>query len=257
MDPLIGSALVSGGIGLFSNLFGTAQNNTASASLAKYQNEWNLAQWHRENEYNLPKNQVQRLVDAGINPRSPGAVTSAPSASSPQAANADYQSPLSNVAGDLQNIVQLFMSAKQMEKDLEVKDSEIQKNNASVDKDKANALKLLADSDLLKDKRLFEQLRFENWGHRQGILTSTGIRELLPDGRMKYSLGSYSFDPEYFGIDSKKTSETVAAIVLDNQIRKLKKTYEEDRERFRHTTGFNTLGEVISFLMTALEMFIK
>ena len=31
-------------------------------------NQWNLDQWNRENEYNLPVNQKARLLAAGINP---------------------------------------------------------------------------------------------------------------------------------------------------------------------------------------------
>lgn len=31
-------------------------------------NDWNLAQWNRENEYNSPAAQLQRFLDAGINP---------------------------------------------------------------------------------------------------------------------------------------------------------------------------------------------
>lgn len=37
-------------------------------NLAKMQNQWNLDQWNRENEYNTPKAQMQRLADAGLNP---------------------------------------------------------------------------------------------------------------------------------------------------------------------------------------------
>ena len=37
-------------------------------NLAKMQNQWNLEQWNRENEYNTPMAQMQRLVDAGLNP---------------------------------------------------------------------------------------------------------------------------------------------------------------------------------------------
>lgn len=36
--------------------------------LAKQQNEWNIAQWNRENEYNSPANQMKRYSDAGLNP---------------------------------------------------------------------------------------------------------------------------------------------------------------------------------------------
>ncbi len=37
-------------------------------NLAKMQNRWNLDQWNRENEYNLPVNQMVRLKNAGLNP---------------------------------------------------------------------------------------------------------------------------------------------------------------------------------------------
>lgn len=36
--------------------------------LAKAQNEWNLQQWERSNEYNNPLNQMNRLKAAGLNP---------------------------------------------------------------------------------------------------------------------------------------------------------------------------------------------
>lgn len=32
------------------------------------QNAWNLEQWNRQNEYDLPINELQRMMDAGINP---------------------------------------------------------------------------------------------------------------------------------------------------------------------------------------------
>lgn len=37
-------------------------------SAMREQNDWNLAQWQRENEYNSPKAQMQRFADAGLNP---------------------------------------------------------------------------------------------------------------------------------------------------------------------------------------------
>ena len=36
--------------------------------MAEYAYSKNLEQWHRQNEWNLPTNQMQRLRDAGINP---------------------------------------------------------------------------------------------------------------------------------------------------------------------------------------------
>lgn len=59
-------------------------NNAANYQLAKKQNDWNVAQWERENEYNSARSQVQRFLDAGLNPNlvdgagSASSLTSAP-----------------------------------------------------------------------------------------------------------------------------------------------------------------------------------
>lgn len=53
-------------------------------------NQWNLDQWNRENEYNLPENQKARLLAAGINPylAMQGAPSVGQAASSPSSASA-------------------------------------------------------------------------------------------------------------------------------------------------------------------------
>lgn len=75
--------------------FGT---NQANQILAKQQNDWNIEQWNRQNEYNSPANQVKLMQDAGLNPNSwtnagstAGAITSADmaTAQSPQLTNHD------------------------------------------------------------------------------------------------------------------------------------------------------------------------
>lgn len=77
VSPLLGMA---GSI--FGGLFGKkGQDNANSANLQiaretnaanranqEYQNEWNLEQWNRENEYNSPLQQRLRLERAGLNP---------------------------------------------------------------------------------------------------------------------------------------------------------------------------------------------
>ena len=37
-------------------------------NLAKMQNQWNIDQWNRENDYNTPLAQGQRYKEAGLNP---------------------------------------------------------------------------------------------------------------------------------------------------------------------------------------------
>ena len=62
------------------------KNRDYNLQLAKMQNEWNLQQWERENEYNNPLNQMARLKAAGLNPNlvygnGAGQSTAAPSPS--------------------------------------------------------------------------------------------------------------------------------------------------------------------------------
>lgn len=78
---ILGGAIAAGGslLGGFTGLFGsssaaskslqaTRETNKANRELAEYQNEWNLAQWNRQNAYNTPAAQRKRYEDAGINP---------------------------------------------------------------------------------------------------------------------------------------------------------------------------------------------
>ena len=44
------------------------KNRRFNFFLAQKQNEWNLQQWERSNEYNNPLNQMNRLKSAGLNP---------------------------------------------------------------------------------------------------------------------------------------------------------------------------------------------
>lgn len=58
------TAAVSGGAGILGNIVG----GLFGRSLQKYQNEWNLEMWHRQNEYNSPIQQMARYQEAGLNP---------------------------------------------------------------------------------------------------------------------------------------------------------------------------------------------
>lgn len=102
MDPLTISALVGGGASLLNGIFGyKGQNDTNAASMqiAKYQNEYNTEMWNKQNEYNSPLATMQRLTDAGINPRAYQQIGQFANSATPQpAANVDYKSPLGKLA---------------------------------------------------------------------------------------------------------------------------------------------------------------
>lgn len=75
-------SIITGGASLLGGLFGShssskaaktqlqavRETNALNKELAYQQNEWNLQQWNRQNEYNTPFAQMQRYRDAGINP---------------------------------------------------------------------------------------------------------------------------------------------------------------------------------------------
>ncbi|MEM3318496.1 MAG: hypothetical protein QXT80_03000, partial [Thermoplasmatales archaeon] len=74
MNPVAGD-IVSAGINLIGQLFGANKNyksvvatNKANRELAEYSYSKDLEMWNRQNEYNNPANQMQRLKDAGLNP---------------------------------------------------------------------------------------------------------------------------------------------------------------------------------------------
>lgn len=50
------------------NLAISRETNAYNYLLASKQNDWNVEQWNRENAYNTPSAQRQRLLDAGLNP---------------------------------------------------------------------------------------------------------------------------------------------------------------------------------------------
>lgn len=92
------SALISGAHQLGASLvnYWSQENaNDTNIALAREQNRSNLDQWMRENQYNLPANQVERLKSAGINPALAYANGSMmnEAAASPQMTSARVQAP--------------------------------------------------------------------------------------------------------------------------------------------------------------------
>lgn len=77
-------ALASAGIALGSSLLSQLFGNSAAQKQAKDQNQLNMDNWLKQQEYNSPKNQMNRFSEAGLNPQliygqgTPGNATSAP-----------------------------------------------------------------------------------------------------------------------------------------------------------------------------------
>lgn len=71
LDPIIGSAAISAGAGLFGSVLGVAgqkQQYKYQRALMEQQYQNQIDFWHMNNEYNTPAAQMQRYADAGVNP---------------------------------------------------------------------------------------------------------------------------------------------------------------------------------------------
>lgn len=94
--PLIGDVVggLFGAAGTSSsnatNLQAVRETNQAQRELAEYQWEQNIQQWKRENEYNSPQEQMNRLAQAGLNPY---LVYSNGNAIMPAGSSPDYEAP--------------------------------------------------------------------------------------------------------------------------------------------------------------------
>lgn len=133
-DGILG-ALISGGAGIVSSLFGfgaskhatdqsveaVKEQNAGNMRLAEYQYEKNLEQWNRQNEYNSPAAQMERYKAAGLNPNliyGNGASSAGNAASSPQyqAPHLDAYTDFSRNAAALSGIMEQALKAAQIYK---------------------------------------------------------------------------------------------------------------------------------------------
>lgn len=148
------TATIGGGAGLFGQaiggLFGRANQ--------KYQNEWNLEMWRRQNEYNSPIQQMARYQEAGLNPNliysqgSPGN-----SQSMPTSAENKYHPDMSFVG----NALMQGMQSEQMQHQNEVyrADAMDKKASAILKSNEAILVQLKSVEQQLNNKYLDEKNR--------------------------------------------------------------------------------------------------
>lgn len=140
------AALSAGGSllqGVAGGLFGIGSQRRQykyNLKLQKQQQAWQKYMWDLENQYNLPINELQRLVDAGINPAVAFSNGGAVAAPVPQSGSAGgVSAPMAsfpNVAGAA---VQSAQAAQALDNQTEVATSQANLNNSLADKAKADA----------------------------------------------------------------------------------------------------------------------
>lgn len=129
------------------------KQRTWNEQQAEKQNEWNLDMWNKTNEYNTASAQVQRLKDAGLNPLYYGidGVAAQPM-NAAQPLGYDRAS-VPNLENPLAGVASTFMQARSMQKDIEMK-------NAQIDKLKADTASVGLDNEW-KDKTMDARVEAE------------------------------------------------------------------------------------------------
>lgn len=134
--PGIGTA-IGAGIGALGGLvqtgaemIGARNQRDWNEAMMDKQNQWSLDMWNMTNEYNSPSAQVARLRQAGLNPLYYGLDgTSAKAFESAGALGYD-RANMAGMTNPLQVGLQDYMSMKSMQKDIDLKNAQIDKLNA-------------------------------------------------------------------------------------------------------------------------------
>lgn len=114
--------IVAGASTILGNLLSGMFANSANRAIARENKEFAIDMWNKENEYNLPVNQVQRYRDAGLNPAlMTGQVssgnTNAPTSFNNPGKDYSYIGRMSQAFNDAVSMVSMF-------KDMQIKNSQ-------------------------------------------------------------------------------------------------------------------------------------
>lgn len=248
------SGLITGASNLIGGVLGyqsQRETNKANMNLAKYQNEWNLEQWHRQNAYNSPEQTVKRMVDAGLSPRNLSNTSSyANAAQSPQASSYNYSSPLSSLSTMFMNMPNMLTLIQ----DLSVKKAEQKKLEAQANKDNTEAA---LNSEVKLNK---EYERGYKWKHEQLFNKYNDLTYSYDQATGKHSL---KFGPawrkSYYGYNVQGSAvqnemSGMYSTIMQGELRKLQREYEKDKQNFRNITGFNSPKEALPFLIKLVDL---
>lgn len=168
--------VVLGTLSAAGNVVSTAMNNKAQKKADQRANNYNLAMWNMQNEYNSPVNQMARYAAAGLNPNliygqgSSGNASAMPHVQVTPRRYADPSASLSAAVG-------LMSTAMQMEDaraNIRMKDAQTERILGQKETDDVKRAQLFVDK--LQQNRLIaariEQMR------RQGTLTYEQARHL-------------------------------------------------------------------------------
>lgn len=223
-----------------SSIYGASQNrkaqNSANATnlqLARYQNQWNIEQWHRENAYNHPIEQMRRLSQAGINPNlafSNGTINNV-SASSPQAAQAKV-TPYLGHTQDVQSVVANVLTGLQAYEQFKQTQLQTKLGESQVDFLKADILNKRAQTEKLFEEKM--GLTYDNYVKKELRDFNIDMFKIqMDDARANISLKNAQTDVHRLSLSyTSKQMELIAENIskVKQEVKNLKTTNEYTRE---------------------------
>ena len=156
------SALASIGSAV-SNYFSTRSTNATNMAIARENREWDAAQIEKQNQYNSPANQMQRFLDAGLNPNliysqgSAGLQSTAAKSQMPS-----LQVPQFGESFGINQALDQFRQMAELKASLAVKQSQVALNKANTDKAAADAANKVASQGYLKSRSDWAEIFNQN-----------------------------------------------------------------------------------------------
>lgn len=222
------------------SIFGAKENrraqqetNRANIELAKYQNEWNLQQWNRENAYNTPAEQMKRLRQAGLNPNlayGHGTVDNV-AASSPSAAQMKVEPYLGN-SQDIQSTISNILSGLQAYESYKQSQTQTELGKSQVDYLKADVLNKRVQTEKLFEEKL--GLSYDNYVKKELREYNIDMFKLqMDDARANISVKNAQSDVHKLSLSfTKKQMELIAQQIqkVKQEVSNLKTTNNHTRE---------------------------
>lgn len=198
------------------------ENYAYSRDLAALQNQYNIDMWNLNNEYNSPKNQLQRLVEAGLNPNlAYGTVSSGNSQRPPEQVTGQYHRDTVDMRGMFDGVGSIFgdiLNMARFQEDLNGKRIE----NAR------DALKLLDAEAAINAKALYKE-KYPWYVGKHQIYTGADYARNFANpayGQLPLSLTDYYKDKfnADLGFRKNQSSLTVGKLTYQNLLNSWFKT---------------------------------
>lgn len=239
MSPMT-AGLISQGISTGTGLLGQWTNYRLNRKLAEYAYSKDLEMWNRQNAYNAPIMQMQRLAEAGLNPN----MMYGTGQSANQAKEMPrYNAPTASFDTYVPNILQTIGSFQ----DIRIKKAQADnfqamarernlKNEITIGSLKAQIDKIIADSSNSGTIAAMNQLKYE-----------------LEKAWAGESVSEKSGQLQEKAMNLASTSETVEAKELDNDMRRIELSIFRSLEKLGEAVGMKPDSDIVGWVSKLIQ----